>query len=189
MSDAIIEEETEQGLSKMERLEAEGEYAADYLEELLDITDFDGDIEIDIENGRALVEIISEDNANTRLNKLVGDNGEVLDALQELTRLAVHAKTGERSRLMLDIAEYRKNQKVILRAIAEEAIIKVQQSGEPVRLQPMNAFERKACHDVIDAAGLVSESEGIEPNRRIVIRLADDELDQDTQDIDGQDEE
>jgi spoIIIJ-associated protein len=83
-----------------ERLVAEGEIAGDYLEELLDLLDFDGDIDLDVEGSRAIVSIDGSDD----LAKLVGRKGEVLDALQELTRLAVHQKTGVRSRLMLDIA-------------------------------------------------------------------------------------
>lgn len=155
---------------RTERLEEEGELAADYLEELLDIADFDGDIEIDIENDRASVAVIQESD-DGGLDRLVGTNGEVLDALQELTRLAVQTATGERSRLMLDIADFRKNRKAELRAITEEAVIRVQTHEKPVRLDPMNPFERKVCHDVVAAAGLVSESEGSEPDRRVVILL------------------
>ncbi len=153
---------------EIKRLEEEGELAADYLEELLDIADFDGDIEIDVENGRASVAIVSEGD-DSDLLRLVGDDASVLDALQELTRLAVQAQTGERSRLMLDVANYRTNRRSELRVITEEAITQVKVKGEPVELEPMNPFERKVCHDVIAAAGLISESEGVEPNRRVVI--------------------
>ncbi|MFT0761967.1 protein jag [Scrofimicrobium sp. R131] len=153
---------------EIKRLEEEGELAADYLEELLDIADFDGDIEIDVENGRAAVAIVSEGD-DSDLLRLVGDDASVLDALQELTRLAVQAQTGERSRLMLDVANYRTNRRSELRVITEEAITQVKVKGEPVELEPMNPFERKVCHDVIAAAGLISESEGVEPNRRVVI--------------------
>ncbi len=153
---------------ELKRLEEEGELAADYLEELLDIIDFDGDIEIDVENDRAAVAIVSDEDS-VQLQKLVGEDAEVLDALQELTRLAVQAQTGDRSRLMLDVAGYRQNRKAELRVITEEAITQVQVKGDPVELSPMNPFERKVCHDVIAAAGLVSESAGTEPNRRVVI--------------------
>lgn len=156
----------------IKRLEEEGEYAADYLEELLDIVDFDGDIEIDVENDRAAVAIVGSDGEDD-LERLVGDDGSVLDALQELTRLAVQAHTGERSRLMLDVASFRSNRRAELRVITEEAITRVNTHGEPVRLDPMNPFERKVCHDVVAAAGLVSESEGIEPQRRVVILPAE----------------
>ncbi|ROS75542.1 R3H domain-containing nucleic acid-binding protein [Cellulomonas sp. PhB143] len=148
-------------------LEEEGEIAADYLEELLDIADLDGDIDIDVEHDRAAVEIVSDEAG--ALSDLVGAEGEVLDALQELTRLAVQAKTGERSRLMLDVAGYRAARRSELTAIAEEAIERARTASEPVALSPMNAFERKVVHDVVTAAGLHSDSAGTDPNRYVVI--------------------
>ena len=156
----------------IKRLEEEGEIAADYLEELLDIADLDGDIDIDVDHGRAAVEILSEEDGSRWLKRLVGKDGEVLDAVQELTRLAVQAKTGERSRLMLDIAGYRKGRRTELTQIAEQAIREVHASGEKQALPPMNPFERKVVHDVVAAAGLVSDSEGVEPERRVVIHPA-----------------
>ena len=141
--------------------------AADYLEELLDIADLDGDIEIDVENGRASVEIVADD--PEALERLVGEDGEVLDALQELTRLAVQTETGERSRLMLDIAGFRAERKEELQDITREAIARVRSTGEAVKLDAMNPFERKVCHDVVAEEGLTSESEGVEPHRRVVI--------------------
>ena len=152
------------------QLEEEGDIAADYLEELLDICDLDGDIDIDVENGRAAVEIVSEEYGDRWLKKLVGADGKVLDALQELTRLAVQAKSGDRSRLMLDVAGFRAG---IKRDVAEEgrqAVADAQESGESVSMRPMNPFERKVVHVVVKDAGLVSESEGTEPNRYVVIR-------------------
>ena len=154
------------------RLEEEGEIAADYLEELLDIADLDGDIDIDIDHGRAAVEIVSEDPADRSLSRLAGPDGEVLDALQELTRLAVQAKTGERSRLMLDVAGYRAARRAELVTVATEAIAKVKESGEAVALDAMNPFERKVVHDAVAAAGMSSDSDGVEPNRHVVIRPA-----------------
>jgi len=154
------------------RLEEEGEIAADYLEELLDIADLDGDIDIDIDHGRAAVEIVSEDPADRSLMRLAGPDGEVLDALQELTRLAVQAKTGERSRLMLDVAGYRAGRRAELVAVANEAIARVQESGVAVALDAMNPFERKVVHDAVAAAGMSSDSDGVEPNRHVVIRPA-----------------
>ena len=148
---------------KLTRLEEEGEIAADYLEELLDIAD----LEIDVENGRASVEIVADD--PDALDRLVGDDGEVLDALQELTRLAVQTETGERSRLMLDIAGFRAERKEELQDITREAIARVRATGEAVKLDAMNPFERKVCHDVVADEGLTSESEGAEPHRRVVI--------------------
>lgn len=158
--------------SNLTRLEEEGDIAADYLEELLDICDLDGDIDMDVENGRAAVEIVSEEFGDRWLKKLVGDDGRVLDALQELTRLAVQAKTGDRSRLMLDVAGYRAGVKEDLAADARDAVAEVERTGEKVRMKPMNPFERKVVHDVVKAAGLSSESEGAEPNRRVVIMPA-----------------
>jgi len=158
------------GKPALRRLEEEGEVAADYLEELLDIADVDGDIDIDVENGRAAVAIVAEGSADRSLRRLVGPHGEVLEALQELTRLAVQASTGERSRLMLDIAGHRASRRRALEDLAARACQDVRRSGEPVRLAPMTAFERKVVHDVVAEAGLVSESEGQDPNRRVVIR-------------------
>ncbi|MGZ4612280.1 MAG: Jag family protein [Kineosporiaceae bacterium] len=156
--------------SSLRRLEEEGEVAADYLEELLDIVDLDGDIDIDVENGRASVAILTENGADRRLRGLVGPRGEVLEALQELARLAVQARTGERSRLMLDVAGYRAGRRRALEDVAARAITEVRRTGAAVRLEPMNAFERKVVHDAVADAGLVSESEGEEPERRVVVQ-------------------
>jgi spoIIIJ-associated protein len=144
-------------------LETEGEIAADYLEELLDIADLDGDIDTFIEGGRAHVSIITEGDV------LVGKDGEVLEALQELARLAVMTETGHRSRLMLDVAGHRDKRRKVLQDLAKDAVAEVNDSGEAVRLAPMNPFERKIVHDSVAAAGLVSESEGEEPQRRVVV--------------------
>ncbi|RRD46140.1 R3H domain-containing nucleic acid-binding protein [Tessaracoccus sp. OH4464_COT-324] len=145
---------------------AEGDLVADYLEELLDIADLDGDIENTIADGRALVAI------DTDSDLLVGKNGEVLDALQELSRLVVMTETGHRSRLMVDIGGYRGKRRAELVAMAKDAIAEVQETGDPVRLIPLNAYERKIIHDEVAAAGLVSESEGEPPNRRVVVQRA-----------------
>ncbi len=154
------------------RLEEEGEVAADYLEELLDIADLDGDIDIDVENGRASVAIVGEDGTDRELRRLVGSRGEVLEALQELSRLAVQARTGERSRMMLDIAGFRAARRRKLEDLAARACQDVKRTGEAMRLEPMTAFERKVVHDVVADAGLVSESEGEDPGRRVVIHPA-----------------
>lgn len=154
------------------RLDHEGDVAADFLEELLDIIDMDGDIDISVEAGRAKVAIVSPDGPAADLKRLVGPDGEVLDALQDLTRLAVQVETGEMSRLMLDVAEFRAGHRIRLAEVGREAAAKVKQSGAPVSLEPMNAFERKVVHDVVLEAGLVSESEGEEPHRYVVIHPA-----------------
>src|SRR3984885_6237479 len=151
-----------------ERLVAEGEIAGDYLEELLDLLDFDGDIDLDVEGNRAIVSIDGSDD----LNKLVGRTGEVLDAVQELTRLAVHQKTGVRSRLMLDIAGWRRRRREELAALGDKVARRVLDSGEREELAPMTPFERKIVHDAVAAgAGVHSESEGQEPSRRVVVLL------------------
>ncbi|MFD5142343.1 protein jag [Streptomyces sp. NPDC058401] len=149
------------------RLEQEGEIAADYLEGLLDIADLDGDIDMDVEADRASVSIVSESARD--LQKLVGRDGEVLEALQELTRLAVHRETGDRSRLMLDIGGFRAKKREELTALGIKAAEDVKSSGEPLKLDPMTPFERKVVHDAVAAAGLRSESEGEEPQRFVVV--------------------
>ena len=154
--------------AKVADLEREGEVAADFLETLLDIADLDGDIDVDVEGDRAAVSIVdSEDGRVPR--RLIGTNGAVLEALQELTRLAVQASTGERSRLMLDVAGHRAERRSALVEIARAAIDTAKSSGERVPLEPMTAFERKVVHDEVLAAGLASESEGVEPRRYVVI--------------------
>ncbi|MFJ9743809.1 protein jag, partial [Streptomyces sp. NPDC101166] len=145
-----------------EALIEEGEIAGDYLEQLLDVLDFDGDIDLDVEGDRAIVSI----DGGKDLAKLVGRRGEVLDALQELTRLAVQQATGIRSRLMLDVAGWRAARRSELSALGTEAGKRVLESGEREALSPMTPFERKIVHDAVAAIdGVVSESEGVEPNR------------------------
>lgn len=162
-TDADTVEPTDEG---EDRLVAEGEIAGDYLEELLDLLDFDGDIDLDVEGSRAVVSIDGGDD----LTKLVGRTGEVLDALQELTRLAVHQKTGERSRLMLDIAGWRRDRRTELAGLGDTVARRVAETGEREELAPMTPFERKIVHDAVAAVdGVHSESEGVEPARRVVV--------------------
>ncbi len=144
----------------------EADAAADYLEELLDIADMDGDIDSYSEGDRAHVSVVTDSEV------LVGKDGEVLEALQELSRLAVLTTTGHRSRLMLDVAGHREKRRKELQLLAQDAINDVNESGEAVRLAPMNPFERKIVHDAVKAAGLFSESEGEEPRRRVVVQPA-----------------
>lgn len=171
MSDEITEPATDAPAEetatrdRIAALEEEGDIAADYLEELLDIADLDGDLDMDVEGDRAAVSIVGAD-----LNQLVGRDGEVLEALQELTRLAVYRETGERSRLMLDIGGYRAQKRATLERLAKETVAQVKDSGEAMELEPMTPFERKVVHDAVAAAGLKSESEGEEPNRYVVVR-------------------
>jgi spoIIIJ-associated protein len=157
--------EPAEGASSLhDRLEHEGDVAADYLEELLDIADLDGDLDMDVEGDRAAVSIVGAD-----LTHLVGERGEVLDALQELTRLAVYRETGERSRLMLDISGHRAELRRQLEELAATTATQVKETGDKVALRPMSPFERKVVHDAVAAAGLVSESEGVEPRRYVVV--------------------
>jgi spoIIIJ-associated protein len=147
----------------------QSEIAADYVEGLLDILDYDGDIDELVSAGRPMVEVVGG-----RLQPLVGQRGATLEALQELTRLAIFRATGSPSRLLLDIGGYRASRRKELAAVARNAVEKVKEHGDPVRLEPMSAFERKCVHDVVNAiSGVQSESEGVEPNRRIVVRAAD----------------
>ncbi|STD14976.1 R3H domain [Dermatophilus congolensis] len=154
--------------SRTEELEREGEIAADFLERLLDIADLDGDIDVDIDGDRASVAIVdSEDGRVPR--RLVGQDGKVLEALQELTRMAVQAETGERSRVMLDVAGHRAERREAVISSARKVIAEVKKYGEARSLEPMSAFERKVVHDEVLRAGLESESEGSEPHRFVVV--------------------
>jgi spoIIIJ-associated protein len=154
--------------TSVSRLEEEGDVAADYLEELLDIADIDGDIDIEIRNGRTYISIAAEDDSEG-LESLVGRDGEVLEALQELARLSVLSATENRSRLVLDINGYRKERAGDLQQIAENAVAKVKETGAPVALEPMSAYERKIVHDAVADLGFVSESDGEGAGRHIVV--------------------
>ncbi|WP_129660676.1 Jag family protein [Rothia uropygialis] len=153
-----------------EASEDESEIAADYLEELLDIADLDGDIDIEVRQNRAYLSVVTEENEDD-LELLVGRRGEVLDALQELVRLSVLASTGQRSRLILDIAGYRDRRGDELEKMAKEAIASVQESGDACHLKPLSAYERKIVHDLVAENGLHSESEGEGSKRHIVVSM------------------
>jgi spoIIIJ-associated protein len=160
------DEEEEESPRSDADLFRQSEIAADYIEGLLDILDVDGDIDELVQNGRPMVEVVGG-----RLNNLVGARGATLEALQELSRLAVYRQTGEPSRLLLDVGGFRATRRKELVAVAKNAVERVKREGQAVRLEPMSAFERKCVHDVINAtAGVESESEGVEPSRRIVVR-------------------
>jgi len=150
-------------------LEQESEIAADYIEGLLDVADLDGDIDMDVEGDRPVVSVVG-----ATLEELVGPHGEVLEALQELTRLAVHRQTGTRSRIMLDVGGYRAHRRQELAELGKRTAEQVSRTGMPQRLQAMTPFERKVIHDAVAAAGLRSESEGEEPDRRVVVLPAGD---------------
>jgi spoIIIJ-associated protein len=166
-TDADADEEEEdagEDDGDLNSLEEEGEIAADYIEGLLDIADLDGDIDMDVEGDRAVVSVVG-----ATLNELIGDDGEVLEALQELTRLAVHRQTGSRARLMLDVGGFRAQRRSELADLGRSVAEEVSRTGEPKKLRAMSPFERKIVHDAIALAGLRSESEGEEPNRRVVV--------------------
>ncbi|WP_441968974.1 Jag family protein [Pedococcus sp. 2YAF34] len=167
-SDAPREGAARRRPAKTADLEREGEVAADFLETLLDIADLDGDIDVDVDGDRAAVSIVDSEEGRVP-RRLVGQDGKVLDALQELTRLAVQSATGERSRLMLDVAGHRAERRASLVTIAQKAIADVRATGEKASLEPMTAFERKVVHDEVLAAGLSSESDGVEPRRFVVV--------------------
>jgi spoIIIJ-associated protein len=172
MEAAEDDQDDEQKPARRRReLEREGEVAADFLETLLDICDLDGDLDVDVDGDRAAVAIVDSEEGRVP-RRLVGQGGQVLEALQELTRLAVQSETGARSRLMLDVAGHRATRRTELVAIAKKAIGEVVDTGEKHSLEPMTAFERKVVHDEVLAAGLVSESEGAEPRRFVVIHPA-----------------
>ncbi len=165
--DATVEGEP-QRTTRAAALVREGEVAADFLEQLLDIADLDGDIDVDIDGDRAAVAIVDSEEGRVS-RRLVGTEGKVLEALQELTRLAVQSSTGERSRLMLDVAGHRAERRAAVVALAQVVIATVKSSGDKAAMQPMTAFERKVVHDQVLASGLGSESEGVDPHRFVVI--------------------
>lgn len=153
----------------IDQLNEEADIAADYLEGLLDIVDYEGDIEMGVRNNRPTVQIVADD--DTDIKHLIGRNGEVVDALQQLTRLAVQQKTGERSHLIVDVDGYLKRKRQRLHDIALDAIDEVRETGEPVDLKPMNSFERKIVHDVVREEGMKSRSHGEETRRYVTVYL------------------
>jgi len=163
-AEADVEDVSDGVEDDLSSLEEEGEIAADYIEGLLDIADLDGDIDMDVEGDRAVVSVVG-----ATLDELVGEDGEVLEALQELTRLAVHRQTGVRARLMLDVGGFRARRRSELADLGRSIAAEVERTGEPKKLRAMSPFERKIVHDAVAAAGLRSESEGEEPNRRVVV--------------------
>ena len=165
---SVAQSDSDEPSVSLADLEQEGEIAADYVEGLLDIADLDGDIDMDVEGSRAVVSVVG-----ATLDELIGRRGEVLEALQELTRLAVHRQTGERARLMLDVGGYRQRRRTELAEAGQDAAEEVRRTGQPKKLWPMNPFERKVVHGAVADAGLRSESEGEEPSRRVVVYPAE----------------
>ena len=153
----------------MDQLNDEADIAADYLEGLLDIVDYEGDIELGVRNNRPMVQIVADDDSD--IKHLIGRHGEVVDALQQLTRLAVQQKTGDRSHLIVDVDGFLKRKRQHLRDVALDAVDEVRETGEPVNLKPMNSFERKVIHDVVREEGLKSRSHGEEPHRYVTVYM------------------
>ena len=153
----------------MDQLNDEADIAADYLEGLLDIVDYEGDIELGVRNNRPMVQIVADDDSD--IKHLIGRHGEVVDALQQLTRLAVQQKTGERSHLIVDVDGFLKRKRQHLRDVALDAVDEVRETGEPVNLKPMNSFEHKVIHDVVREEGLKSRSHGEEPHRYVTVYM------------------
>ncbi|KFJ06939.1 protein jag [Bifidobacterium tsurumiense] len=165
----------------IDQLNEEADIAADYLEGLLDIVDYEGDIEMGVRNNRPMVQIVADDDSD--IKHLIGRDGEVVDALQQLTRLAVQQKTGDRSHLIVDVDGFLKRKRMHLRNLALDAIDEARETGEVVNLEPMNSFERKVVHDLVREEGLKSRSHGEEPNRYVSVYMRanvdDDVVDED----------
>ncbi|MFU0527847.1 protein jag [Gardnerella vaginalis] len=171
----------------VDQLNEEADIAADYLEGLLDIADYEGDIEMGVRNNRPMIQIVADD--DTDIKNLIGRNGEVVDALQQLSRLAVQQKTGDRSHLIVDVDGFLKRKRQHLRDIALDAVDDVRETGEPVNLKPMNSFERKVVHDTVRDEGLRSRSHGEEPHRYVTVYMpsvaSEDENIDEIDDVDG----
>ena len=164
----------------IEQLNEEADVAADYLEGLLDIVDYEGDIEMGVRNHRPTVQIVADD--DTDIKHLIGKDGEVVDALQQLTRLAVQQKIGERSHLIVDVDGFLRRKREHLREQALDVIDEVRETGDPVNMKPMNSFERKIVHDMVREEGLKSRSHGEEPHRYVTVYLKAKNEDEDLPD-------
>ena len=172
----------------VDQLNEEADIAADYLEGLLDIADYEGDIEMGVRNNRPMIQIVADD--DTDIKHLIGREGEVVDALQQLSRLAIQQKTGDRSHLIVDVDGFLKRKRQHLRDIALDAVDEVRETGESVSLKPMNSFERKVIHDTVRDAGLRSRSHGEEPHRYVTVYLpasADENMVDDAEDVSADD--
>lgn len=172
----------------VDQLNEEADIAADYLEGLLDIADYEGDIEMGVRNNRPMIQIVADD--DTDIKHLIGREGEVVDALQQLSRLAIQQKTGDRSHLIVDVDGFLKRKRQHLRDIALDAVDEVRETGESVSLKPMNSFERKVIHDTVRDEGLRSRSHGEEPHRYVTVYLpasADENMVDDAEDVSADD--
>lgn len=152
----------------IEDLEADGDLAADYIEALLDIADLDGDIDIDVQGGRAYVSVTG---GGIDLDRLATPDS--VQAIQDLTRLAVQAKTGRYTRLVVDIGGSREARASELKGLVDAAIAQLAAGLDQVELEPMSSYERKLVHDEVAERGYHSESHGEGRGRRLIISRAD----------------
>jgi spoIIIJ-associated protein len=153
-------------MTSEQELEQEGEIAADFIEEFLDVADLDGDLEIEFRQERVYISVTSDEESNLG----TVSKPEAVEALQELARLAVQAKTGEMSRLILDVGGSRAAKTEQLKKLVERTIEKLEETDKEQHLKPMSSYDRKQVHDMVGEAGYVSESEGVGKERHIVIR-------------------
>jgi spoIIIJ-associated protein len=155
---------------RIRQLNEEADLAADFVEGLLDILELPGDIEIEVDENQAFVNVVEVGSG-----LLIGRRGATLDALQELVRAATQRQVERRSHVRVDIEGYRSRQLEKLKDRCREGIAQVRETGEPFRLEPMDAYERKVMHDLVARTGGVrSSSEGVEPRRRVVIEVSDE---------------
>lgn len=153
-------------MTSEQELEQEGEIAADFIEEFLDVADLDGDLEIEFRQERVYISVSSDEQSNLG----VVSKPETVEALQELARLAVQSKSGDMSRLILDVGGSRAAKTEQLRKLVERSIEKLEESEKDQHLKPMSSYDRKQVHDMVSESGFVSESEGVGKERHIVIR-------------------
>jgi len=161
----VVERTADRSEPTIEQLEHEGDVAADFLEELLDIADIDGDLNLDVRQGRAYVSVDAEGEDISVLA-----DPDTVQALQEITRLAVQSKTGSFSRLILDVGGSRDARRRQLETLVDAAVVKLDEGASQASLPSMSSYERKLVHDIVADRDLVSESYGDGADRHTVIR-------------------
>ncbi|WP_414146381.1 protein jag [Gulosibacter hominis] len=166
VDESQVDSTTDDEVVEDDDIRDEGDIAADYIEELLDIADLDGDLEIDVRDGRTYVSVVTEGESNLQRLR----TGEAVDALQQLSRLAVQAETGEFSRLILDVDGSREARKRELDELVDKAISRIEAGAASAALPPMSSYERKLVHDLAAERGYSSDSEGEGRERHTVIR-------------------
>lgn len=164
-TDAAASEHT---ADTVEQLEQEADVAADFLEELLDIVDVEGDLALDVRAGRAYVSVEADDTDSLVLLSGPG----TVQALQDLTRIAVQNKTGRFSRLILDIGGSRDTRRTEIAELVDRAVARLDEGASQASLPAMSSYERKLVHDIVADRGFISESYGDGPDRHTVIRRA-----------------